>query len=317
MTEPMETPRHSWPEIERMAREVVAEQLGVDVAEVRLDSHFVDDLGADSLDTVELGFALGDRFGIQIPEEVLAASMSLAEGLRLIASALPPDSRASVESSVLSFTLRPDGRIEVSLQREDGSWTFADGHVLLPSMLCLFTVSRWGAVLRELEGLVNDPKTREEDLQRFLETYPELIAGDEYDQVIPQATIAREDGGHWHTDFVLAPFDQANFCKVLELKLPTVALTNVPRRSHVTFSAKVWSAICQLRDYARAFEAPVVRERFKKKYGLDVYRPDLHLLAGRSWDLQWLDSIRTLRKSSEVKIEDWDSLLKRLKRRYG
>lgn len=317
MKEPMATPRFTWPEIERIAKEIVAERLGVDFGDVRLDADFVNDLGADSLDSVELAFALGERFGVQIPDEAIEGSTSLAEGFRRLASALPPESRAWLESNVLSFRLRQDGRMEVSLQLEDGSWAFADGQVLLPSMLCLFTVSRWGSVLRELEALVNDPRTREEDLQHFLESYPELIAGDEYDRVVPQATIAREDGSFWHTDFVLAPFDQANFCKVLELKLPTVALTGLPRRSHVTFSAKIWSAICQLRDYATAFEAPAVRERFQKRYGLDVYRPDLHLLAGRSWDLQWLDSIRTLRKTSEVKIEDWDSLLKRLKRRYS
>ena len=167
------------------------------------------------------------------------------------------------------------------------------------------------------EELINDSKTDEEDLQKFFEEFPELIAGDEYDRVIPQATIIRDAGSPWRADFVLAPINQTEFCKVLELKLPNVALTSQPRRGHLTFSAKVWGAIGQLRDYARAFDSATVRERFKKKYGTDIYKPDLHLIAGRQWDIQWIDSIRSLRKTEEVKIENWDAVLDRLKRRYA
>jgi acyl carrier protein len=47
----------------------VAEQLGVNEAEVKTASSFVDDLGADSLDTVELVMALEDEFGTEIPDE--------------------------------------------------------------------------------------------------------------------------------------------------------------------------------------------------------------------------------------------------------
>jgi acyl carrier protein len=47
----------------------VAEQLGVKEEEIKNESSFVDDLGADSLDTVELVMALEDEFGIEIPDE--------------------------------------------------------------------------------------------------------------------------------------------------------------------------------------------------------------------------------------------------------
>ena len=50
-------------------RSIVAEQLSVDVAEVKPESNFQNDLGADSLDTVELVMALEDEFGIEIPDE--------------------------------------------------------------------------------------------------------------------------------------------------------------------------------------------------------------------------------------------------------
>ena len=50
-------------------KQIVAENLGVDAAKVSENSSFVDDLGADSLDTVELVMALEDEFSIEIPDE--------------------------------------------------------------------------------------------------------------------------------------------------------------------------------------------------------------------------------------------------------
>ena len=50
-------------------RQIVADQLGVDLEEVTEGASFVDDLGADSLDTVELVMALEEEFGMEIPDE--------------------------------------------------------------------------------------------------------------------------------------------------------------------------------------------------------------------------------------------------------
>jgi acyl carrier protein len=56
-------------EIEERVKKIVAEQLGVAIADVKSEASFVDDLGADSLDTVELVMALEDEFGMEIPDE--------------------------------------------------------------------------------------------------------------------------------------------------------------------------------------------------------------------------------------------------------
>ena len=55
--------------IEERVRKIVAEQLGVKEADIKNESSFVDDLGADSLDTVELVMALEDEFETEIPDE--------------------------------------------------------------------------------------------------------------------------------------------------------------------------------------------------------------------------------------------------------
>ncbi len=56
-------------DIEARVKKIVAEQLGVNEAEVKIESSFVDDLGADSLDTVELVMALEEEFDCEIPDE--------------------------------------------------------------------------------------------------------------------------------------------------------------------------------------------------------------------------------------------------------
>lgn len=55
--------------IEQRVKKIVAEQLGVNEADIKIDSSFVNDLGADSLDTVELVMALEEEFECEIPDE--------------------------------------------------------------------------------------------------------------------------------------------------------------------------------------------------------------------------------------------------------
>ena len=56
-------------EIENKVKAIIVKQLGVDESKVFLEASFVDDLGADSLDTVELIMKLEDEFGVEIPDE--------------------------------------------------------------------------------------------------------------------------------------------------------------------------------------------------------------------------------------------------------
>jgi acyl carrier protein len=55
--------------VDAKVKEIIVEQLGVDANQVTDEASFVDDLGADSLDTVELVMALEEKFDIEIPDE--------------------------------------------------------------------------------------------------------------------------------------------------------------------------------------------------------------------------------------------------------
>ncbi len=55
--------------LEDKVKEIIVEQLGVNADQVTMDASFIDDLGADSLDTVELVMAFEEEFGAEIPDE--------------------------------------------------------------------------------------------------------------------------------------------------------------------------------------------------------------------------------------------------------
>ncbi len=56
-------------DLEQRVSEIIVEQLGVSRDDIEAESSFVDDLGADSLDVVELVMAMEEEFGVEIPEE--------------------------------------------------------------------------------------------------------------------------------------------------------------------------------------------------------------------------------------------------------
>ena len=66
---------------------IVVEQLGVDEAEVTIDSTFIDDLGADSLDIVELIMAFEDEFNVEIPDDVAEKIKTVKDTVEYIDSA--------------------------------------------------------------------------------------------------------------------------------------------------------------------------------------------------------------------------------------
>ncbi|RMG53393.1 MAG: acyl carrier protein [Acidobacteria bacterium] len=71
--------------IEEKVKEIIVEELGVDEAEVTPNARFVDDLGADSLDTVELVMRFEEEFGIEIPDEDAEKILSVRDAIEYIA----------------------------------------------------------------------------------------------------------------------------------------------------------------------------------------------------------------------------------------
>jgi acyl carrier protein len=70
--------------VSEKVNDIISEQLGVKKEEIKPESSFIDDLGADSLDTVEVVMALEEEFGIEIPDEDAEKITTVGEAVKYI-----------------------------------------------------------------------------------------------------------------------------------------------------------------------------------------------------------------------------------------
>jgi acyl carrier protein len=70
--------------IEQKVKDIIVEQLGVNADQVVQEAKFIEDLGADSLDTVELIMALEEEFGIEVPDDEAEKLVSVGDVTRYI-----------------------------------------------------------------------------------------------------------------------------------------------------------------------------------------------------------------------------------------
>ena len=73
-------------EVADRVKKIVVEHLGVDAAKVTEDASFIDDLGADSLDTVELVMAFEEEFGVEIPDDAAEKILTVKDAIGFIAA---------------------------------------------------------------------------------------------------------------------------------------------------------------------------------------------------------------------------------------
>jgi len=71
---------------EEQVKKIVIDHLGIDVSKVTIDSKFIDDLGADSLDTVELVMAFEEQFGIEISDDSAETILTVKDAIDFIDS---------------------------------------------------------------------------------------------------------------------------------------------------------------------------------------------------------------------------------------
>ena len=69
-------------------KEIIIDKIGIDDAKITMDAKFIDDLGADSLDTVELIMQFEEEFGIEIPDEEAEGLLSVGQALDYITNKL-------------------------------------------------------------------------------------------------------------------------------------------------------------------------------------------------------------------------------------
>ena len=140
----------------------------------------------------------------------------------------PAQDTPKSSEALLRFIAQEDGYIKICLQTDEGNTYYTDGSTKLFDLLYVVQYTHWTNILKDLEYLINDPGATEHDLQIYFETHPELLLGDDYDVVLPQAVITYDDEKSWKADFVLSPCNQNEFAKILELKIPKMNIINKP-----------------------------------------------------------------------------------------
>ena len=73
-------------DIEEQVKKIIVDHLGIEESKVSLDSKFIDDLGADSLDTVELVMAFEEKFSIEIPDDAAESIQTVQNAIDYIQS---------------------------------------------------------------------------------------------------------------------------------------------------------------------------------------------------------------------------------------
>jgi len=73
-------------EVEAQVKKIVVDHLGIEESKVSPESKFIDDLGADSLDTVELVMAFEEKFGIEIPDDAAETIQTVKDAIDYIES---------------------------------------------------------------------------------------------------------------------------------------------------------------------------------------------------------------------------------------
>jgi hypothetical protein len=182
-----------------------------------------------------------------------------------------------------------------------------------PWLLYKRTGGLWIPHAAKLEELINDPGASEQDLQNFFEEHPHLLAGGDFERVLPHPALTRTEQGSLIPDFMLEPSSEG-FADVLDLKLPAARIV-AGKPDRLRHSAAVSEAIAQLREYRAWFEDPRHREAFHRRYGMLAYKPTVVVVIGRDPDVDPFE-LRRLWDDlpNYVAVRTYDDLLRRIRR---
>ena len=213
------------------------------------------------------------------------------------------------------FLLIPQGDRTRILRVEDMGEFFHAGKLnRYPATLGLLerSLSRPLPTLLEFEALINNTATSELQIQRFLETHPEFLLGDEYVRAHPSILLTPTEEFGLKPDFFLMRCD-APLWDIAELKLPTETLTT-GRAARPGLAAAMHKGMDQLQRYREYFLDTNLASEFRKKHGTELYFPRLTLVIGRDATFGTYQERQRL-TPLQARILTYDDLLRLAKHR--
>lgn len=249
-------------------------------------------------------------FGIGSPETVVGVNKSVVQNFVV----------DLLNSPSSYYLIAREGRISVDVVTEHGSFLAnPSGNNQEPSRgISAVTSSslrsaRTNALpeLAELEDLINDPKTKEADLQAFLALYPQLLFGldERYCEVKPHVCLYDSRGERLVPDF-MARVQDSDIWDLIELKLPEHRVI-VNRAGSERASAAAAKGIAELLRYRDFFGQRANRDRVRDRFGIAPYEPCLVMVIGRGRSTTRYDWSGTPLGLPGVRIVSYDYLFER------
>lgn len=306
----------SWHAIEASIVDTASKVLGHNKSTISLFSRYIDDLGADSLDIVELVMEFEERLSIEINDDEVSDVQTVGESINYYFERYrrSETNRFGIVSECIALTADALGRLSTTVLASDGSWTESGPAQSLPLGVYLNLKTKWLESIDTLDKMINRDDLSENDLQRFFESNPQFMVGDQYANIVPQAILEPDHRRvNWRLDFMLSPVNQNEFAKIVELKMPDAKVIKREQSGHYNFYSEFNRSINQLKDYGRAFDSESTRQRFRERYGLEIFAPKLQLVIGRRWDVENVHTMLLKQKVEDVEIVDWDSLIDKIK----
>jgi hypothetical protein len=166
----------------------------------------------------------------------------------------------------------------------------------------------------ELEDLINNPKTTENNIQSFFEEHKQFFRLFEYRDIYPHVYLTRENDGPLIPDFILVD-PELQKAMVLDLKLPSAKII-VKKPNRYRFTSAVEEARAQLLEYQDWFENRENREKLMDKLGMEVYRPRLGVIIGTSREFRsFIERQKLASRYPDIEVVTYDDIIRHAKRR--
>jgi len=194
----------------------------------------------------------------------------------------------------------------------------SDGSIIGNRGLLTHLKNRFGVFtpdeIAELEDMLRNPNSIERDFQKFFESHPHFFRRWDHREVYPQVYLARDDQGPLTPDFILTN-PEIQEATVVELKLPKPKLIR-RQENRDRFADAVMEARSQLLEYRDWFEVKGNREKLVGKVSMEIFRPRLAVVIGRSADFQCaIDRQKLAARTSDIDVVTYDDIVACARRR--
>jgi len=200
---------------------------------------------------------------------------------------------------------------DFAVRSSDGAVTGNRGLLThLKKRLGIFTTDE----ISELEEMIRNPKASEKDFQKYFEAHPHFFRRWDYREVYSQVCLTRNEEGPLIPDFILTNHETQE-ATVVELKLPKPKLIR-RQENRDRFADAIMEARSQLLEYQDWFEDKGNRKKLTGKMNMEIFRPRLAVVIGRSADFRCaIDRQKLAARTPDIDVVTYDDIVNCARRR--